>query len=185
MGDEMKNIILLLVTILLLLSCKDDSSTVEPIPEEEEIGFSSPDENVLGLKVRYYKRGMASFAVFPVRPLPIEGITKTISLWVVGRNSPHTLKLIISDYFGQRAELTVGKLNFTGWRKLTVAVPPHITQKDFHYQNKMGIKVVGLKVDCDPQETFGTYYIYFDDMRAVTDLFSEESRDTDDMQDGW
>jgi hypothetical protein len=34
-------------------------------------------------------------------------------------------------------------------------------------------------------EAFGSYYIYFDDLRAVTDLFAENNRDADDMTDGW
>jgi hypothetical protein len=47
------------------------------------------------------------------------------------------------------------------------------------------LKVLGFKVECDPVETFGSYYIYFDDLRAVTDLFAEDSRDPDDMVDFW
>lgn len=157
----------------------------EPIEGEEEAGIEEQDRNVLGVKVDYFKRGKNTFSIAPARPIPIEGITKTISVWVVGRNYKHMLKLIILDYFGQRHELTVGKLNFTGWKRLTVAVPPTITQDDYHYHNRMGIKVAGFIVECDLAETFGQYYIYFDDMRAVTDLFAEESRDVDDMVDTW
>jgi hypothetical protein len=49
----------------------------------------------------------------------------------------------------------------------------------------MGIKVVGFRIDCDPMEAQGAYYVYFDDLRAVTDLFAENNRDEDDMSDGW
>jgi hypothetical protein len=49
----------------------------------------------------------------------------------------------------------------------------------------MGIKVVGFRIECDPIESFGTYYVYFDDLRAVTDLFAEDLRDPDDMSDSW
>jgi hypothetical protein len=34
-------------------------------------------------------------------------------------------------------------------------------------------------------EAQGAYYIYLDDLRAVTDLFAENNRDPDDMSDGW
>jgi hypothetical protein len=157
----------------------------QPIPGEEESGISEEDKYVLGLKVSYYRRGLNSFTLFPVRPMPVEGITKTLSVWVVGRNMSHMLSVIISDYFGNRAEITMGKLNFSGWKKLTVAVPPHIVQRDFHYGDRMGIKVLGFRVDTDPVESFGTYYIYFDDLRAMTDLFAENSRDPDDIADVW
>ncbi|MCX7656982.1 MAG: flagellar filament outer layer protein FlaA, partial [Treponemataceae bacterium] len=128
----------------------------------------------------------------PLRPIPIEGITKTISVWVVGRNYNHVLKVVLQDFFGREYELYMGRLNFQGWKKLTVAIPPQspdgksgIVQRDYHYNSKMGLKIIGFKVECDPMEAYGSYYIYFDDLRAVTDLFAEENRDPDDMVDTW
>jgi hypothetical protein len=86
----------------------------------------------------------------------------------------------------------VGKLNFQGWKKLTVAVPPQaedgrhgIIQRNYNYNNQMGLKIIGFRIDCDPMEAYGSYYIYFDDLRAVTDLFAEDNRDPDDMVDAW
>jgi hypothetical protein len=49
----------------------------------------------------------------------------------------------------------------------------------------MGIMISGLMIKVDPSEAFGSYYVYFDDMRAVTDLFTESNRDADDMVDAW
>ena len=156
-----------------------------PIEGESQSNIQEADKYILGAKVQFYKRGANTFSLFPVTPLPIEGITKTISVWAVGRNYNHTLKIIIADYFGQKRELTLGKMNFMGWKQLTVAVPPRIIQDEYHFTAKRGIKFLGFQVYCDMMESFGTYYIYFDDMRAVTDLFAEEYRDTDDMADGW
>jgi len=79
----------------------------------------------------------------------------------------------------------MGTLNFSGWKQLTVAVPPTIQQRNPHYNTNTGIKVLGFVVDAAIEETYGTYYLYLDDMRAVTDLFAEESRDADDMVDNW
>jgi hypothetical protein len=31
----------------------------------------------------------------------------------------------------------------------------------------------------------GTYYMYLDDLRAVTDLYDMENHDEDDMADNW
>lgn len=157
----------------------------EPIPGEEEAGIEEDDKYVLGLKIQYFGRGFKQFALLPVRPIPIEGITKTISVWVVGRNFNHTLKLIVQDHFGNRNEIIMGKLNFSGWRQLTVAIPPTLVQRDYHHSNRMGVKVIGFKIETDPVESYGTYYVYFDAMRAVTDLFAEENRDPDDFTDAW
>jgi hypothetical protein len=162
----------------------------EPIPDEE--GLDIPDNNVLGTRVDYLRRGFTSFTIYPTRPIAIEGITKTVSVWVAGRNYNHSLMLLIEDFFGRPFELYMGRLNFQGWKKMTVAIPPQadnslngIVQRNYHYNNLMGIKILGFRIDVDPMEAYGSYYIYFDDLRAVTDLFAENSRDPDDMMDSW
>jgi len=162
----------------------------QAIPEEE--GMNISDQYVFGTRVDYLRRGYHSFTIYPTRPIPIEGITKTISVWVVGRNFNHEVKVLVQDFFGRNYEIYLGKLNFQGWKKLTVAIPPQaddgyhgVVQRNYHYNNQMGIKFMGFRIDCDPVDTYGSYYIYFDDLRAVTDLFSENNRDADDMVDGW
>ena len=157
----------------------------EAIPDEEANGIAEPDVNVVGAKVSFYRRGVMDFTLKPIRPIPIEGITKTVSVWVAGRNTNHTMELLITDHFGNSAVIPMGKLNFSGWKKLTVTIPPNVVQRNYHYTDKMGISIVGFNIKCDIDETYGTYYIYFDDIRAVTDLFAEESRDRDDMMDAW
>jgi hypothetical protein len=156
----------------------------ERLDLEKEVGGSAGNF-VLGTKVDFYRRAITSFYVYPVKPLPVQGITKTISVWVIGRNFNHVLKVVLEDYYGDRNELTIGKLNFIGWKKMTVAVPPSLAQSDFHYTARMGLKVVGLKVECELLESYGTFYIYFDDLSAVTDLFQEQHRDKDDVPDDW
>ncbi len=152
-------------------------------PSEKEAIEGDIDNNVLGVRVDFFRRDMVDFFINPIRPLPIEGITKSVSLWVTGRNTRHILKLIIKDHLGNYTELTMGDLNFSGWKKMVVAIPPSIIQRDYHYNDKMGIQIIGFKVECDLEETYGKYYIYFDDLRAVTDLFAEQNRDADDISD--
>jgi hypothetical protein len=160
---------------------------------EDEQDLNIPDEYVLGTRVDFYHRGPTSFKILAAHPIPIEGITKVISVWAVGRNFNHTLRVIVQDYFGKEYRLTLGSLNFQGWKQLSVAVPAQgddgsiggITQQSYHYNNEVGLKVVGFEVECNPLETIGTYYLYLDDLRAVTDLFVEDNRDDDDMADSW
>lgn len=159
----------------------DDS---DRMTADEENGIP-PGNNVLGAKVKFYQRAMTEFSVISVRPLPVPGISKTVSVWVIGRNFNHRLKLLVEDYFGNRHELSMGKLNFAGWKKLTVVIPPSVVQWDYHYTAKAGIKILGFKIDCELMETYGTFYIYFDDLSAYTDLFVEEFRDPDDISDDW
>lgn len=160
------------------------------IPDEAEMKI--PDEMVYGVKVDFFRRGYNTFTVTAVKPLPVEGIAKTVSVWVVGRNYNHTLKLLLEDYWGKQFELYMGKLNHSGWKLMTVAIPPQnpdgksgIIQKDYHYSTRMGLKIVGFKVECDPEDAYGSYFIYFDDLRVVSDLYEMSARDVDDMYDNW
>jgi hypothetical protein len=164
------------------------------IADEKTLGLdpAKNDKYVFGTRVDFYRRGPNDITIYPVRPIPVQGISKTISLWVVGRNYNHELYLQLQDFFGRKYELYMGKLNFQGWKKVSVAIPPQsadgvsgIIQRNYHYQNQTGIRIIGFRIQCDPMEAYGSYYFYFDDLRAVTDLFAEDNRDTDDMTDAW
>jgi hypothetical protein len=177
-----------------LFEGKPAASAAEPVADPRYVGQDPKvvDKYVFGLRTEFYTRGYNEIFVNAKRPIPIEGITKTISVWVVGRNYNHVLWVQLRDFFGNSFELPMGKLNFQGWKKLSVAIPPQnpdgrtgIVQRNYHYTSHMGLKIVGFRIECDPDEAYGSYYIYFDDLRAVSDLFAEDMRDADDMSDSW
>lgn len=160
---------------------------------KEPIEGDNPDDDthVLGVKVEFFRRGVNSFHITSVRPLPIEGITKTISLWVCGRNMDHDMYVTVQDYYGNNFELYLGNLGFAGWKKLTTVVPPSIdgehgiVQSSAYWGNRPGLRITGFRVDCNPMLARGSYYLYMDDLRVVTDLYDMENRDEDDMSDNW
>lgn len=159
----------------------------EPLKGEEE----AEDSKVLGVKVEFFRRGVNSFYVTSARPIPIEGVTKTVSVWACGRNMGHQLWLLVQDYNGHNFEIWMGSLEFSGWKKLTTAIPPSpdmehgIIQQSVYHGDKPGLRIVGFRVDCNPMEARGSFYMYLDDMRAVTDLYDMENKDDDDMMDNW
>ncbi|MDR1627005.1 MAG: flagellar filament outer layer protein FlaA [Spirochaetia bacterium] len=159
------------------------------IPDEEAIGITDVeiDDYVLGVKTMFFRRGAATISVEPTRPIQLPGIVRSLSVWVVGRNYNHVLKAVFRDFDGHRFELTSipGKLNFSGWKELVVPIPEEIKQRDAHYSILTGIEFLGFKIECDMAETYGSYFLYFDEMRIRTDLFSERDRDQDDMLDAW
>lgn len=161
----------------------------DPLKEDE--GKENEDTQVLGVKVEFFKRGINSFYITSQRPIPIEGVTKTVSVWVCGRNMGHELYLLVEDYFGRNYELYMGSLGFSGWKKLTAVVPPSpdgehgIVQHSAYYGDKPGLRIIGFRVDCDPMLSRGAYYMYLDDFRCVTDLYDMQNHDEDDMADNW
>ena len=161
----------------------------EMLPEDE--GKEAEDTMVLGVRVDFFHRGKNSFEIMAGRPLPIEGVAKTVSVWVCGRNQDHDMYLLVQDYFGHNFELYMGDLGFTGWKKLTCVIPPSpdgehgIVQRSAYFGDKPGLKVLGFRIDCNPMKARGTYYMYLDDLRAVTDLYDVQHHDEDDMLDNW
>jgi hypothetical protein len=161
----------------------------QPIQDEKQLNI--PDKNVFGARIDFLRRGYTNIYVTAIRPIPIDGITKTVSVWVAGRNYNHTLYLVLQDALGRQYEILMGKLNFQGWKQMMCNIPPQtanpnsIVQTDYHSNDYSGIKVVGFRIAVDPQQAYGTYYAYFDDLRAVTDLFAESDRDPDDPSDAW
>ena len=161
----------------------------DPLKEDES--KENEDTQVLGVKVEFFKRGINSFYITSQRPIPIEGVTKTVSVWVCGRNMGHELYLLVEDYFGRNYELYMGSLGFSGWKKLTAVVPPSpdgehgIVQHSAYYGDKPGLRIIGFRVDCDPMLSRGAYYMYLDDLRCVTDLYDMQNHDEDDMADNW
>ena len=111
--------------------------TRSAIRAEVEACIQVEDRYVLGVKASFFRRGPVEILVKPSRPIIVEGIVKTLSVWVVGRNFNHTLKVWIEDAFGNEAILTMGKLNFTGWKRLSVPLPTTLKQQDYHYGQKI------------------------------------------------
>jgi hypothetical protein len=89
------------------------------------------------------------------------------------------------DYKGEKRVLDMGLLDFVGWKKLSIAIPVSIEQDNYNNTEWRGISFTGFVVKCDPSESYGVYYVYFDELRAITDIYNEEYRDEDDMNDGW
>ena len=144
------------------------------------------DNRILGVRIDFRRRAIGEAYILPMRPVPVEGTVKTISLWVAGRNTDHTLKIIVRDRFGNRAELYMGKLNFLGWKKLTATIPPYLKQRDYHYSNMgTGLLIESFKIETSLKDSFGAFYVYFDDLRATTDLFGLYAKDPDDPADNW
>ena len=164
-----------------------DGSPLAKEPLEDADNQEMEDTKVFGVKTEFFRRGVNSFYITAARPIPIEGVTKTVSVWVCGRNMGHQMWLLVQDYNGNNFEIWMGSLEFSGWKKLTTAIPPSpdgehgIIQQSVYHGDKPGLRIVGFRVDCNPMEAKGSFYMYLDDIRAVTDLYDIQNRDEDDM----
>lgn len=143
------------------------------------------DDNrfVLGAKVSFFKTGAAWFALTPPREVFIEGKSEKLEVWVVGRGFRHSLKAGVRDVLGTVHLLNFGELRHTGWEKLEVQIPENVKQE--HKRSpQSGIYFQSLVIDCNMFETFGNYYVYFDNLTAKVDR-SAVDLEEDNIEDDW
>lgn len=140
---------------------------------------------MLGAKVEYFQTGYPWFSVTPPRPVRIPGYTKELSVWVAGRNHNNKMSFYIYDVYGKIQKLGDEPLNFMGWKNISVQVPATVEQETFRGQGTQGISFMGIHVNVDPRDSYGKYYIYFDNLMAKTDLYMDTYREEDDPLDIW
>jgi len=147
---------------------------------------SDRNKYVLGVKIEFMKRDWAWATVVPARPVKIKGITKTVSVWVVGRNYKHILSLMLKDYLDRMRFIRAEKLIWIGWKQVNINIPDTIDQENYKISEDRGITFVGFRLDFDPDDILGRpFYTYFDYLTADVDLFAETKQNPDDMLDHW
>ncbi len=144
-----------------------------------------PNERCLGVKIQFMRRGFNEFAIMPPKPIDLDGVVKGMEVWVVGRNKRHELYGWIEDINGNDRYVPFGDLNFLGWRKLVATVSPLIRQEDWMFNNARGIRFKGFVVKCNPEDSYGNYYMYLDNFSVLIDRYFEENRSIYDPSDMW
>lgn len=98
----------------------------------------------------------------PEAPLALGKKIKTISLFAHGYNNDHRLHLLLNNKRGtNQVELPLGKLNYWGWKNLTVAVPNIFGIDDELILEGFVLYLHPLELGTEP------YYFYFDHITAV------------------
>ncbi len=136
--------------------------------------LASGEGHALGLKVEFLKRSPSSLLLSPAKPILVDSRCAMLSVRALGRNFRHRLSFVVLDYYGRAYDLPLGRLNFSGWKKLQAYVPRHdpatgtgIVQNDGHFSRPAGLRIAGLKIEFDPEEALGSFYAYFDDIEAT------------------
>ena len=142
---------------------------------DEKAGLSIRDEypaplqnskKYLGVKV-FAKNGKVA-TISPPEPLIINKYCKSINMWVYGKKFSGELSIILKDASGRSHRLVMGKLNFLGWRKLSIKLTDEVAQEDKYLSQKRQMKI--LKILYNPGNTGRLNqwnYFYIDDITAI------------------
>jgi hypothetical protein len=105
------------------------------------------------------------------------GVIKQVGLNVYGLNFPHSISVILQDENNERHEISMGYLQFDGWRQLIWDNPNYITDvRDRElrtyplYPNLQPMmKLVGFRVYRDGSNVGGDFITYIRDVSLVYD----------------
>jgi len=156
-------------------------------PEGEALSVEVDPNNpnhILGVKTYFVNRGFDRVEVKPPHPYVLKGKVRQFSIWVLGRNYRHTMYLKIRDYRGGIHKIRLGRLDFFGWRKFTVAVPGWIPQSTRFALIDKNLQFISIFVVSDVHEVGGEFYFYVDGLKALVDK-SELVYPGSEIKDNW
>ncbi len=154
-----------------------------PAEVTDENGISHKNDYVLGVKTYFKERGYDRVEVFPPNEYIIRGKAREIKLWVLGRKFRHTLYVHLRDYRGKTHSLKIGRLDFWGWKELSVIVPGWLPQSSSYALLDKNLHFVSFYILSDKFEVPGVFYSYFDQFRVITDLSEFTGDET--IKDTW
>jgi hypothetical protein len=99
----------------------------------------------------------------------IPGRIQYMDRWVWGSGLRYTLEAYFRDANGTIHTIPMGTLNFQGWKNLQVRIPPNIPQTK--RGRLMPLEFIKFRVWTPPTEPVGDFYIYFDQLKILTDTF--------------
>ncbi|HQI38519.1 MAG TPA: flagellar filament outer layer protein FlaA [Spirochaetota bacterium] len=149
----------------------------------DENGITHENKYVLGVKTYFMDRGFDRVEVFPPNEYIVRGKAKEIKVWALGRKFRHTLFVKLRDYKGAIHKIKIGRLDFWGWREMSVIVPGWLPQSPGYALLDKNLHFVSFYVESDIYEVPGTFYFYLDNFRVITDL-SEFTGDAS-IRDNW
>ncbi len=148
--------------------------------------LDSTDEYVLGVKTEFYGRSETTIEIDLYRSVFVPGVVKKVSLWVLGRNKRHQLLVVFRGMDGDIKRLSLGNLDFRGWKKLEVNIPLDIKQESFGGGFYSGFYLLGFEIDTYFEDTVGSFYTYFDDLRIIRDAILDLVYTAEDeISDSW
>ena len=153
------------------------------------------DIRSLGLWGRFDRRGYNWIDLFPIVPgsgndgeapvpfeIPIPGRIRYMDMWVWGSNHNFYIEAYFRDHRGIVHSVHLGELGFEGWQNMSLRIPNHIPQTRRTLPRSAGLHFVKFRIWTTPVERVDNFFIYFNQLKILTDVFTD-LYDGDDLAD--
>jgi hypothetical protein len=143
-------------------------------------GFNRDDLKSLGIRGRFDRQGYNWIDVYPVsgmgndaKPfeIPMPGRVRYLDLWVWSANVDLYIDAMVRDYQGIVHTIHFGNIAHTGWKNLRANIPNNVRQEKRVLPSHAGLTFVKFRIWTQPIEKVGDFYIYFKQLKALTDTF--------------
>ncbi|MDR2965510.1 MAG: flagellar filament outer layer protein FlaA [Treponema sp.] len=114
--------------------------------------------------------------------IPIPGKIQNMDVWVWGANLRFYIEVYLRDDWGVVHPLRLGDIAYPGWRNLRLNIPTSISQTRRTLPSEASLSFVKFRIWTQPVERVDNFYIYFKQLKILTDVF-EQLFDGNDLAD--
>lgn len=142
----------------------------------------------LGVNGRFDRQGHNWIDIYPVSAddspfeIPMPGRVRNLDVWVWGSNLHYNLEAYVRDSGGVVHRISLGSLNYGGWRNLQANIPASIRQNDRVLPAHAQLHFVKFRLWTAPNERVDNFFVYFNRFQILTDVF-EAFFDGDELAD--
>lgn len=135
----------------------------------------------LGMEVKFDRKGDNWVDIVPMKvgskdpkdrmEIPFKGRIARLDMWVWGANYAYDLEILVRDCVGRVHTIPVGLVKHEGWQNMSVNIPTNIQQASPYLNGTQQMSFVAFRLRTRPTERVDSFYIFFDQFRALTDTF--------------
>ena len=139
------------------------------------------DLQVLGINVKWDRKGYNNIEIIPVKedadgntvpnPLSIPGRAKKLDLWVWCSDFDYYFEIHVRDTNGVVHVLNMCGLARIGWNNFYTDIPGYIAQTGNYVPFLKSLELVKIVIWTKPTENVSNYFVYFDQIKVLTDTF--------------